>query len=154
MDGSASGSGGGWRRRLIGERALVGYTVLLILALTVAYGSRSGLAQRIETLGGMPAARAEAPPYDLSRLRIFNRVLFHVTYEYVDPRRIDPRKMLLGALDAIEGAVPEVMVSTVEDGKAVEVRVGAESERFRIDDVDSPWRLASRMYSVVRFISG
>ncbi|MBI5490194.1 MAG: PDZ domain-containing protein [Deltaproteobacteria bacterium] len=132
----------------------MGYTVLLILALTVAYGSRSGLAQRIETLGGMPPARAEVPPYDLGRLRIFNRVLFHVTYEYVDPRRIDPRKMLLGALDAIEGAVPEVMVSAVEDGKAVEVRVGANSERFRIDDVDSPWRLASRMYSIVRFLSG
>jgi carboxyl-terminal processing protease len=46
------------------------------------------------------------------------------------------------------------MVRAVEDGKAVEVRIGGNSERFRIDDVDSPWRLASRMYSVVSFLSG
>ena len=100
-------TGGGWKRRLGSERVLVGLTVLFVLALTVVYGSRSGLAQRIETLGGIPAARGEAPPYELTRLRVFNRVLFHVTYEYVDPRRIDPRRMLLGALDAIEGTVPE-----------------------------------------------
>jgi carboxyl-terminal processing protease len=144
----------GWGRRLAGERAIVVLVCSLILAVTLTQGWRPGLAQRIETLGGAPAPSADLPPYDLVKLRVFNRVLFHVTYEYVDPRRVDPKKMLLGALDAIEEAVPEVMISRVEDGKAVEVRIGAEHERFAIDDVDSPWRLASRMYSVVRFLSG
>ncbi len=143
-----------WGARLANERTLVGVAVLVILAVTLTQGWRAGLAQRIETLGGIPAPRTEAPPYDLTKLRVFNRVLFHVTYEYVDPRRVDPHKMLLGALDGIEETVPEVMVSTIEGGKAVEVRIGAASERFQIDDVDSPWRLASRMYSVVRFLSG
>lgn len=145
---------GSWRVRLAHERVVVSLVVAVVLGLTLTQGWRSGLAQRIETLGGVPPARAEAPPYELAKLRVFNRVLFHVTYEYVDPRRVEPKRMLLGALQAIEEAVPEVMVSPVEEGKAVEVRIGAESERFVVDDVDSPWRLAARMYSIVRFLSG
>ena len=145
---------GTWRVRLAHERVVVLLVTATVLGLTLAQGPRSGLAQRIETLGGAPPAGAEAPPYELAKLRLFNRVLFYVTYEYVDPRRIDPKRMLLGALQAIEEAVPEVMVRPVEEDRAVEVRVGAESERFVVDDVDSPWRLAARMYSIVRFLSG
>ncbi|MBN1771773.1 MAG: PDZ domain-containing protein [Deltaproteobacteria bacterium] len=144
---------GSWRGRLAHERVVVLLVVAVVLGLTLTQGWRSGLAQRIETLGGIPAARTEAPPYELAKLRVFNRVLFHVTYEYVDPRRVEPQRMLLGALQAIEEAVPEVMVSKVDGGKAVDVRIGAERERFVIDDVDSPWRLAARMYSIVRFLS-
>ena len=145
---------GSWRGRLAHERVIVLLVMAVVLGLTLTQGWRSGLAQRIETLGGIPPARAAAPPYELAKLRVFNRVLFHVTYEYVDPRRVEPRRMLLGALQAIEEAVPEVMVSTVDGGKAVDVRIGAEHERFAVEDVDSPWRLAARMYSIVRFLSG
>ncbi len=145
---------GNWRGRLAHERVIVLLVMATVLVLTLTQGWRSGLAQRIETLGGIPPVRAAAAPYELAKLRVFNRVLFHVTYEYVDPRRVEPRRMLLGALQAIEEAVPEVMVSTVDGGKAVDVRIGAERERFAVEDVDSPWRLAARMYSIVRFLSG
>jgi carboxyl-terminal processing protease len=135
-------------------RGILPAAVVGLLALTVARGSGSDVAQRIEMLGGSGSERGVGGPYELTRLVVFNRVLFHVTYEYVDPRRVQPPRMLLGALNAIEQFVPEVMVEELDPGKVVEVRVGAASERFRLDDVDSPWRLAARMFAVMRFLDG
>jgi carboxyl-terminal processing protease len=148
------GGSGTWRRLLTSDRAIVLATVGLVLALTITQGWRPGIAQRIETLGASPQGRAPAPPYDLEKLRIFNRVLYHVTYEYVDPQRVEPKRMFLAALHGIAEFVPEVMVSEADGGQSVEVRIGGDRETFPVGDIDSPWRLAARMYAVVQFLDG
>lgn len=138
-------------------RSGIGREPGLVLALAAAaaavaltQGPASGLAQRIETL----PASAPQRPYDFARLETFNRVLFHVTYEYVDPSRVEPRRMFLAALNGIEKAVPEVIVTGGEETDEVVVQIGPHRQSFRARDVDSPWRLAARMHAVAQFLSG
>src|SRR5690606_40513002 len=47
-------------------------------------------------------------PYDLTQLRAVNATLDHIRKKYVEPERVDPRQMFLGALDMIQLTVPQV----------------------------------------------
>ncbi|MBI5066966.1 MAG: PDZ domain-containing protein [Deltaproteobacteria bacterium] len=51
----------------------------------------------------------EADSYDLSRLPVLSAVINLVDRSYVDPKRIDPKAMVVAALDGVERAAAEVM---------------------------------------------
>jgi carboxyl-terminal processing protease len=96
--------------------------------------------------------QTQAPRHDLSALKIFNRTLLHIKERYVDPARVDPRKMLYAALDNVQFNIPEVLVETDAVHNRVRVTVNDKPETFETDDVDSPWRLAGKLKKVFRFI--
>src|SRR5690606_1297672 len=52
---------------------------------------------------------AAATQHDLSALDVFNVTLVRIRDAYVDPGRIDPKKMLFSALDSVQFNVPEVL---------------------------------------------
>jgi len=55
------------------------------------------------------AAAAEEGDYDLSRLPVLSAVINLVDRSYVEPKRIDPRAMVVAALDGVERSVAEVL---------------------------------------------
>ena len=99
------------------------------------------------------AAQKDERPYDLTALKIFNNALIRVNDAYVDPTRVDPRQMLLAALDQVQKSVPEVLVEPSADKSKVTVRVETATRDFSTSEVDSPWALGARMRDIFRFIA-
>ncbi|MBV8757461.1 MAG: PDZ domain-containing protein [Deltaproteobacteria bacterium] len=90
--------------------------------------------------------------HDLSALTIFNKTLLKVKDRYVDPSRIDPKKMLYAALDSVQFNIPEVLVEPDLVKNTVAVAVNDKREVFSTDDVDSPWRLVGKLRVIFKFI--
>ncbi len=99
-------------------------------------------------------ARSEAdePPYPLAKLPIFSRVLIAVKENYVDPKRIDPKAMVVSALDQVEKTVAEVMVEGDAASGRLQVTVGAAKKAFDISGVDSIWKVRVVMGDVMAFV--
>lgn len=92
-------------------------------------------------------------PHDLSSLRVLTKVILYVKDNYVDPRRVHPKEMMVAALEAVEKTVPDVMVDgTAESGK-VRVNVNGKLKEFDISHVDSLWKMSFTMKDVFDFIS-
>lgn len=93
-------------------------------------------------------------PYDLGQAPIFSKALYFVNNQYFDKTRVDPKRMLVGALDFLQRDVPEILVdrSPEQDPKQVTVRVNDERKVFNIERVDSPWTLRSTLQDIFKFI--
>jgi carboxyl-terminal processing protease len=126
----------------------------LALVLTVVRQSPEGVVSLELNTQEVRAAPGEAqlPRHDLSALKIFNLTLVKIKDRYVDPARVDPKKMLYAALDSVQFNIPEVLVEPDPLHNRVRVTVNDKPETFETDDVDSPWRLSSKLRKVFRFI--
>src|SRR5262245_3619749 len=134
--------------------ALVVAAGALALVLTVIRQSPEGVVSIELNTQEVRAApgQAQLPRHDLSALKIFNMTLLRIKDRYVDPARVDPRKMLYAALDSVQFNIPEVLVEPDLARNKLRVTVNDKRETFDTDDVDSPWRLASKLKKVFRFI--
>jgi carboxyl-terminal processing protease len=134
--------------------ALVVAAGVSALVLTVIRQSPEGVVSIELNTQEVRAAPGEtqAPRHDLSALKIFNMTLLRIKERYVDPARVDPRKMLYAALDSVQFNIPEVLVEPDAVHNRVRVTVNDRPETFETDDVDSPWRLAGKLKKVFRFI--
>jgi carboxyl-terminal processing protease len=134
--------------------ALVVAAGAFALVLTVIRQSPEGVVSIELNTQEVRAAPGEVQPprHDLSALKIFNMTLLRIKDRYVDPARVDPRKMLYAALDSVQFNIPEVLVEPDPVHNRVRITVNDKPETFDTDDVDSPWRLASKLKKVFRFI--
>jgi carboxyl-terminal processing protease len=126
----------------------------LALVLTVVRQSPEGVVSLGLETQEVRAAPGEAANtrHDLSALKIFNLALVRIKDRYVDPSRIDPKKMLYAALDSVQYNVPEVLVEADVAHNRVTVAVNDKKEVFDTDDVDSPWHLINKLRRIFRFI--
>ncbi len=152
---------------------LVVVTLALALLLTVTVRDPHGLRLSAgEPLGATPPPVATSgKKYDLSSLHVFNATLMRINDSYVDPARVDPKQMLLSALDQVQKSVAEVLVEPHPEEDRIVVRVDTVQKEFRIgcpaskpvaanaptpppckDEVDSPWALSLKMREIFRFI--
>src|SRR5262249_20360149 len=97
-------------------------------------------------------AEASGKPYDLASLRILNLTLQRIRDNYVDPTRIDPKGMLLSALDHVQRNVAEVLAEPSADKNSISVRVDTAQKNFDISGVDSPWALSSKLREIFKFV--
>lgn len=107
---------------------------------------------RLESAEGGGAA-TEKSQHDLTQLRVFNRVVLYVKENYVDPKRIKPKEMMVSALEYVEKTVPEVMVEGTAETGHLRVNVNGKVREFDIRDVDSLWRMSYRLKDVMEFIA-
>src|SRR6185503_4634746 len=91
-----------WMRRHF-KPLVITLVIAAASILTVTRHGRPGFGQSAATPGGDHR-------YDLSSLRVFDSALKHVVDSYVDPGRVDPKAMLLAALDNVQKQVAEVLV--------------------------------------------
>ncbi|HEY5938860.1 MAG TPA: MXAN_5808 family serine peptidase, partial [Kofleriaceae bacterium] len=85
-------------------------------------------------------------------VRVLKAVITKVNQNYVEPERIDHRKMLLAGLNAIQGTVPPVLVHYENGATSFKVQVNDQWGEFRVDDVNSPWSLTWRYQEIFRFL--
>ncbi len=132
-----------------------------LLVLLGAFAIASYFALRFGTGGlwrGMRAAHAVVTtgkteaPYDLTQLTAVNETLETIRKKYVDPERVQPRQMLLSALDQVQKEVAQVIVLHEEKSPTVTVRVGQQEAKFRVDNVQGPWDVSARLRDVFAFL--
>ena len=100
-----------------------------------------------------PADDNGKSPHDLSSLRVLTKVILYVKDNYVDPKRVRPKDMLVASLEAVEKSVPDVMVDgTAESGK-VRVNVNGKLKEFDISHVDSLWKMSFTLKDVFDFVA-
>jgi carboxyl-terminal processing protease len=100
------------------------------------------------------AMRGGSNKYDLSQLPIFSKTLFYVRENYFDKNRLDPKRMLVGALDFVQRDVPEILIDRwpEREPKQVTVKVNGQQRQFSIERVDAPWSLRSTLQDIFRFV--
>ncbi len=129
-------------------------TLLMVFGLAshfaLEYGT-GGLWKGLRSAHAVVGGEAEVP-YDLTQLRAVNATLDHVRKKYVEPERVDPRQMFLGALDMIQKSVAQVIVSHEPNAATVTVRVEDEEKKFRVDNVQGHWDVAARLREVFAFL--
>ncbi len=89
---------------------------------------------------------------DLSALRIFNRVVLKVKDDYVDPKRIHPKEMMLAALDYVERTAADVIVDSDASKDLITVTVGQAQKQFDLSGIDSLWKLSFTLKDVFGFM--
>ena len=92
-------------------------------------------------------------PHDLSALRVLTKVIHYVKENYVDPKRVRPKEMLVASLEAVEKSVPDVMVDGNADLGNVRVNVGGKIKEFDIGHVDSLWKMSFTLKDIFDFIA-
>jgi len=112
-----------------------------------------GLFHGLRAAHAVVGGQAEVP-YDLTQLRAVNPTLEHIRKKYVQPDRVEPRKMFLGALDAIQQEVAQVIVTHEEKSPTVKVRIGSAEAEFRVDNIQGHWDVPARLREVFAFLQG
>jgi carboxyl-terminal processing protease len=127
------------------------FVVLVAFGVTFVWPRQNALDFDID---GSPRAQAakQQETYDLRRLRVLSRVILKVKDAYVEPERVDARRMLLSGLNAIQRAVAPVLVHYREGDTKVEVQLYDKRKEFRVDDVVAPWQLTQRFKDVFGFL--
>jgi len=145
------------RRLLSPNGLLIAAAALAALLLTVTRPSPKGLIdfavgdREVRAEPGAPAASV-VQKHNLAALRVVNRTLLRVRESYVEPTRIEPKKMLYAALDSVQFNIPEVMVESHPTRDEIAVVVNDKQATFSTREVDSPWSLAKSLKSIFRFI--
>src|SRR4051812_11552995 len=100
------------------------------------------------------AVRSSSAAYDLSGIPVFTKALYFVNNNYFDKTRLDPKRMLVGALDFLQRDVPEILVDRFpeRDPKQVTIKVNGQTKTFSIERVESPWSLRSSLQEIFKFI--
>jgi carboxyl-terminal processing protease len=134
--------------------------VLVVAALVAAWALAGAdrtpltltLAAEAEASPGRPDD-ASKPPHDLSALRVMTKVILYVKDNYVDPKRVHPKEMMVASLEAVEKTVPEVMVDGSADSGKVKLNVNGKLKEFDISHVDSLWKMSFTMKDIFDFIA-
>ncbi len=130
---------------------LVFFALGAAFCITFVWPQQNGLDFDIDTSPRAKAAKKRVP-YDLSRVRVLKAVITKVNQNYVEPERIDHRRMLLAGLNAIQRNVPPVLVHAEADAPSFKVQVNDQWGEFKAEDVNSPWSLTWRFQEIFRFL--
>ncbi|MBK9030413.1 MAG: PDZ domain-containing protein [Myxococcales bacterium] len=142
------------RRHLSLHVVLVVTAAVMALVLTVSKRTHEGIHGIVfapKTVWAAPGTPALAR-HDLTDLKAFNQTLLRIKESYVDPTRIDPKRMLYQALASVQLNIPEVLVEPDLAHEQLTVVVNDKRQTFSTADVDSPWRLAKDLKQIFAFI--
>lgn len=133
--------------------ALVVWALVLCLGVGLALFARRprGISLDLDGSARAQAVRSERP-YDLSQLRNLTRTLGHLVTAYVDPSRLDARRMLLGALNRAQWVLAPLLVEAAADGRSVTVRISGETRTYDLSSVQAPWDIDPKLTEIFRFV--
>jgi carboxyl-terminal processing protease len=112
----------------------------------------NGLFRGLEAAPAVVAPGQAKAPYDPNRLTAVHATLDTIKKKYVEPDRIKPKAMFLGAVDAVQREIAQVIVTHEDKSPTVKVQVETESKDFRVDDIQGPWDVEARLTEVFRFL--
>ncbi len=97
--------------------------------------------------------KAAKGQHDLSALRVFTKVILYVKDNYVDPKRVKPKEMMVSALEYVEKTVPDVMVDGSAESGTLKLNVNGKLKQFDISKVDSLWKMSFTLKDVFDFVA-
>ena len=100
----------------------------------------------------LASAFGDSAEYDLSELRYFYAAAAKVNGEYVDPTRVHPDEMLVGALDKVGRRVPEFLYTLDEESRLLEVVVGSDRTEIKLPALQSVADLTGVVRMVAVFV--
>jgi carboxyl-terminal processing protease len=103
--------------------------------------------------GSLPQQKGEKAPHDLSSLRVLTKVIIYVKENYVDPKRVKPKEMMIASLEYVEKSVPDVLVDGNADTGKINLNVNGKTREFEIGHVDSLWKMSFALKDVFDFIA-
>ncbi len=103
-----------------------------------------------------PAEEA-AGAYDLSRLRILTRCVGYLRSYYVEPERIEPARMLVGALNAVQQLVPPLLVESGPKGEGqkpqwLRITVNGAQRTFALGGVGDLYEMNWKLLDIFEFL--
>ena len=112
---------------------------------------------RIQFSPAPAEARSEVGgDYDLHDLAILNRAVIHIKENYVDPARVNERKMLGAALERAQTRVAELLVDIDRDAEKIPSRIIVRIDRaqrvFDLTDVTNLWQMSFKFKDIFRFV--
>jgi carboxyl-terminal processing protease len=111
---------------------------------------------RPSATGAEPQGAQGSEAYDLQALMTLNRAILHIEDSYVEPERVNRRKMIGAALREVQRVVPEVMVYVREDAEKVpveiEVQVNEVRKTFSVEALKNHYHLIFAFKDIFRFI--
>jgi carboxyl-terminal processing protease len=132
--------------------ALFFFVAAAALLVASLFGKPPQLASSAQAATADSHSKGSKDNFDLSQLETLRKVIVFIKDNYVDPKRVDPREMFVSALEAVEKSTAEVMVEGSAKDGTVKVTCGNASKDFRVDDIDSIWKIPLRMKPVFAFI--
>jgi carboxyl-terminal processing protease len=134
--------------------ASVALTVASASVVTYALFSKADAEPHVLSIARAAASdrAADDADYPLEQLPIFSTAIHYVSENYVEPKRIDPKAMVVASLDMIEKAVAEVMVDGDARSGKLTLTVGTASRPIDISGVDTIYKVRVVMGEVVTFI--
>ncbi len=96
-----------------------------------------------------PASRSQIS------LQIFNRAIIYIKENYVDPKRIDPRRMFRACLEELQKNVPELLArfdDRDQNQPSVTLQIGQQTQTLSLKELDNSWQIALKLKDVFRFI--
>ncbi|MFO8070313.1 MAG: MXAN_5808 family serine peptidase [Polyangia bacterium] len=109
-----------------------------------------GLDLEADAQGSSAERNAAGEIPDSTTYRALYRTINLVQKSYIDPARIDSRRMLIEGMRAVEKQVAEVLLRL--EGDRLVVRLGSEKRSFDLADVETPWILLQRAREVLDFV--
>jgi carboxyl-terminal processing protease len=134
-----------WKPLLVLAAVTTAFTV------TFVYPRQNALDLDLDASARAQAAR-KREPYDLTELKILREAVLQVKENYVEPERVEARRMLLSGLNAIQRTVPPVLVHYEDGASELEVQVNGERRTFDVSGVDSPWALTKAFGQIFAFL--
>ncbi|MCA9583031.1 MAG: PDZ domain-containing protein, partial [Myxococcales bacterium] len=131
--------------------ASVALAIACALFVTYVYPRHNGLDLDLDNSALAQESRRREP-YDLAELQVLKRAVLEVKKNYVEPQRIDWRRMLLSGLNAIQRSVAPVLVHYEDGADTFRVQVQDKAKTFSLKEVDSPWSVSERFAEVFQFI--
>jgi carboxyl-terminal processing protease len=140
-------------KSLLALSALVG---AFYLSISYQYGDPGW---QLEFRTREASARGDDQPedgYDLKGLSVLNRAVIHIKENYVDPSRINERKMIGAAMEEVQRNVAEILVEIERDPNdlptKLTVRIDPAERTFDLRDVDNLWQMSFKFKDIFRFI--
>lgn len=143
--------------------AAVSYAVVLGLFASIDFGDRGfhfapdGAAQAATSAPKGVEGPAGEEGYDLRDLKLLTRCVGYIRNNYVDPSRIDARRMLVAALEEVQRGVPELLAepSMRDTGQITSVRVTVDktAQDFKLDKVDDLYEMTWKLRDIFDLVS-
>jgi carboxyl-terminal processing protease len=131
-----------------GSLALSTYLALFSL------GRYEGLFRGLYThaQAGVNTPGGKKGPYALSKAMVVQRTLELISDEYVDPKRVVPRDLLLASLNAVQRDVAQVLVQVDPQGNTAKIRADDKEISISVSDVKGPWDVLAKVRTVFAFL--
>lgn len=108
--------------------------------------------------GGEAHAKTDrSGTYDLAKARMLARVVGHIRAHYVAPERVDPKAMVVAAMERVQMEVPEVRVEVDRAGRgsaprSIAVTVGEVTRDYALDKVTDLYELNWKLMDIFELL--